>query len=91
MPSETTKKTNSIRQRVLEVLKVKDRISREEFVDAPLQSKERRKQMKDLNSVFQSLVHEGYLYTVDRGGDYTFFRHHGRAFPKMWNRRKTPE
>ena len=77
------------RDRVLERLKTEDCVCREEFlVDAPNWSRARNKQLRVLNTVFQQLVVEGVLFTVDRSGDYKFFQHRGRAFPKLWKRRK---
>jgi len=77
----------SVKERILERLKTKDRICREEFLVDASHDRARNKQLRVLNAVFQQLVVEGVLYTVDRGGDYTFFQHHGRVFPKMWRRR----
>lgn len=71
---------------ILKRLKETNRICREEFLTES-KGRKRNNQFKELNRIFQELVQEGILYTVDRGGDYTFFQHHGRTFPKMWNRR----
>lgn len=79
-----------VRRRVLLRLETHDRIWREWFlVAAPARSKQRNKQLRVLNAVFQQLVVEGILFTVDRAGDHAFFQHHGRAFPKMWRRRRS--
>jgi len=81
----------TVRQRVLSRLKDAKTICREEFlIDAPARSRARNTQFKILNAVFQQLVVEGILFTVDKSGDYKFFRHHGRAFPKLWARRRKP-
>lgn len=83
------RKSAPVECRVRRRLMHEDRICREEFLtkDATPRSRERRRQMRVLNAVFQKLVIEGVLFTVDRSGDYQFFGHHGRVFPKMWRRR----
>lgn len=88
-------KTNSVDRTpvhaiVIRRLRHKDRVCREEFLtkDAVPRSRERNRQLRELNRVFQQLVVEGILFTVDKSGDHAFFQHHGRAFPKMWRRRK---
>jgi len=71
--------------RIREKIKFKSRICREEFITVAryYNKREYNNQMKELNKIFQKLVIEGYLYTVDRDGEYTFFRE--RSAPKMWN------
>jgi hypothetical protein len=82
----------TVKQRVLSRLKDASTICREEFlVDAPARSRARNLQFKILNTVFQQLVVEGILFTVDKSGDHALFRHHGRAFPKLWRRRQIPK
>ena len=84
--------TLAVKQRVLSRLADTNSICREEFlVDAPARSRTRNKQLKILNAVFQQLVVEGILFTVDKSGDHALFQHHGRAFPKLWRRRRKPK
>lgn len=87
-----TRKRTEFRMKVLQQLLQAKRICREEFLEnAPTCTRARRQQLKILNPIFQSLVVSGILFTVDRGGDYAFFKHHGRAFPKMWRPRASIE
>ncbi len=86
------RKRGEFRVKVLRRLLQIDRICREEFLEnAGTRTRARREQLRILNSIFQHLVVTGILFTVDRGGDYTFFKHHGRAFPKLWRRRASEE
>ncbi len=77
-----------VKHRVIERLGFASRICREEFLSKGRTQRQERREFRILNAVFQELVADGVLFTVDRGGDYTFFQHHGRAFPKMWDRRR---
>ncbi len=67
-------KLNALGQRV---------ISREEFIIPNQSKRDYNKQMGLLDQAMKKLVIDGYL-TPNKSGDYWFFRHRGRQFPKLW-------
>ena len=69
-------------------MQIAEAICREEFIPRNLSKRECRNAFRCINRIFQNFVVEGMLFTVSRSGDYAFFRHRGRFFPKLWKVRK---